>query len=271
MALRCLYTDLDGTLLGRFGSLFADAEGNFSRNQALMLEACHRAGVEVVVMSGRREAQVLSDSRLMGQTSYIYEAGCGMVIDREKTLLTGERWVPGEDGNPADRIIASGLPELLFERYPGRLEWHAPWHEGRVLSLLFRGKVDVAEANELIASHPDGDDLRFLDNGAIGRPMNDLEVTHAYHLVPGGASKGRAVGAHMRARGYLREECIAAGDSIEDLGSAEYVGRFFCMANGYEKDAELRTAIGAFDNVTVTEGAMGDGVYEAVVTTLAGR
>ena len=41
MALRCLYTDLDGTLLGRFGSLFADADGNFSRSQALMLEACH--------------------------------------------------------------------------------------------------------------------------------------------------------------------------------------------------------------------------------------
>src|SRR6188472_1802199 len=128
MALRCLYTDLDGTLLGRFGSLFADADGDFSRSQALTLEACHRAGVEVVVMSGRREAQVLSDSRLMGQTSYIYEAGCGMVIDREKTLLTGDRWVPGDDGNPADRIIASGLPELLFERYPDRLEWHAPWH-----------------------------------------------------------------------------------------------------------------------------------------------
>jgi hypothetical protein len=271
MALRCLYTDHDGTLLGRFGSLFADADGNFSRSQALTLEACHRAGVEVVVMSGRREAQVLSDSRLMGQTSYIYEAGCGMVIDREKTLLTGERWVPGDDGDPAERMIASGIPALLFERYPDLLEWHAPWHEGRVLSLLFRGKVDVAEVNELIAGHPEGDDLRFLDNGAIGRPMPGLEVAHAYHLVPGGASKGRAVGAHMRARGYLREECIAAGDSIEDLGSAEYVGHFFCMANGYEKDAELRTALGAFDNVTVTDGRMGDGVYEAVVTTLAAR
>ena len=85
MALRALYTDLDGTLLGRGGSLFRDAEGNFSRSQALMLEACSRAGVEVVIMSGRREAQVRTDSRLMGQTSYIYEAGCAMVIDRERT------------------------------------------------------------------------------------------------------------------------------------------------------------------------------------------
>jgi phosphoglycolate phosphatase len=270
MPLRALYTDLDGTLLGKFGNLFGDAEGNFSRNQALMLEACHRAGVEVVVMSGRREAQVLSDSRLMGQTSYIYEAGCGMVIDREKTYLTGEDWLPDDRGTPAERMLASGIPEMLFERFPGRLEWHTPWHEGRVLSLLMRGKVDVEEVNALVAARPEGDGLRFLDNGAIGRPMEDIEVTHAYHLVPGGASKGKAVGAHMRARAYLPEECIAAGDSIEDLGTADYVGRFFCMANGYERDEQLRAALGDYDNVTVTEGRMGDGVYEAVVTTLAG-
>jgi 3-deoxy-D-manno-octulosonate 8-phosphate phosphatase KdsC-like HAD superfamily phosphatase len=271
VALRCLYTDLDGTLLGRFGSLFADADGKFSRSQALMLEACHRAGVEVVVMSGRREAQVLSDSRLIGQSSYIYEAGCGMVIDRERTFLTGPDWIPDERGDPAGRIIASGIPELLFERFGDRLEWHAPWHEGRVLSLLFRGAVDVAAANELIAAHPDGGDLRFLDNGAISRPMEGIEIAHAYHLVPGGASKGQAVAAHMRARGYAREECIAAGDSIEDLGAAEHVGRFFCVANGYERDEPLRIALGAFDNVTVTEGRMGEGVYEAVVSTLAQR
>ena len=268
MALRCLYTDLDGTLLGQFGSLFRDAEGNFSKKQSMLLEACHRAEVEVVIMSGRREAQVHSDARLIGQTSYIYEAGCAMVIDRERTLLTGA-WEPDEDGTPAERIIAAGVPDQLFERFEGRLEWHAPWHTGRQLSLLMRGKIDVEEANRLIAENGH-DDLRFLDNGAIGRPMPGIEVTHAYHLVPGGASKGKAVGAHMRARGYLPEECIAAGDSIEDLGAAEHVGRFFCVANGPAKDAALREALPSYPNVTVTEGAMGDGVYEAVVTTLTG-
>src|SRR5690242_9301937 len=62
MALRCLYVDLDGTLLGQFGSLFRDADGNFSRAQALTFEACHRAGTEVVIMSGRREAQIQADA-----------------------------------------------------------------------------------------------------------------------------------------------------------------------------------------------------------------
>ncbi len=89
MPLRCVYTDLDGTLLGRGSSLFRDAEGGFSLAQARGLEACHRAGVEVVIMSGRREPQVHEAARLMGQTSYIYEAGCAFAIDGETTLLTG--------------------------------------------------------------------------------------------------------------------------------------------------------------------------------------
>ncbi|MFN8150056.1 MAG: HAD hydrolase family protein [Solirubrobacterales bacterium] len=268
MALRCLYTDLDGTLLGFQGSLFRDADGNFSRMQALTLEACHRAGVEVVIMSGRREAQVRPDARLFAQRSYIYEAGCAMVIDDERTYLTGS-WVPDEDGTPAERIIAAGLPDLLFERFGPKLEYHAPWHTDRELSLLFRGDVDVDEVNALIEAEGH-EDLRFLDNGAINRHMEGVDVAHAYHLVPGGASKAKAVGAHMRARGYRPEECIAAGDSMEDLDTAEFVGRFYCVANGPEKDPALREALASFDNVTVTEGRMGDGVYEAVVGHLAG-
>jgi phosphoglycolate phosphatase len=268
VALACVYTDLDGTLLGRGGSLFRDAEGNFSRAQARALEALHRAGVEVVVKSGRREAQVLEDSRLMGQSAYIYEAGCAVVIDGERTYLTGDL-VADEEGTVYEKIVAAGVPDLLFERYPDRLEYHSPWHVDRELSHLFRGKVDVAEANELL-SERDHAELRLLDNGAIGRPMPGLDITHAYHLVPREASKAKAVTFHMRARGYAPEECIAIGDSVEDLAVAEVVSRFFVPANGPERDPGLREAIAAYRNVTVTEARMGEGVYEAIVSTLAG-
>jgi hydroxymethylpyrimidine pyrophosphatase-like HAD family hydrolase len=267
MALRCVYTDLDGTLLGFGGSLFRDAEGNFSLRQARALEACHRADVEVVIMSGRREAQVSSDTRLIGQTSYIYEAGCGVVIDGERTLLTGD-WAPDDDGTPAEKLLAAGIPDLLFKRFPGRLEWHRPWHRERQLSHLFRGKVDVEEANATLVEHGHGD-LRFLDNGAIGRRMEGLDITHAYHLVPGGASKAKAVAFHMRARGYAPQECIAIGDSLEDLDAVDAVGRFFVVANGPERDPGLREAISGRPNITVTEGRNGDGFYEAVIGTLA--
>jgi len=268
--LRCAYTDLDGTLLGHHGSLFRDAEGNFSLRQARMLEACHRGGVEVVIMSGRREAQVMADARLLGQTSYIYEAGCGVVIDGERTLLTGG-WLPDDEGTPAEKMLAAGIPDLLFERFEGRLEWHRPWHRERQLSHLFRGLVDVDEANALLAERGHAD-LRFLDNGAIVRSMEGIEgPAHAYHLVPGGASKAKAVGFHMRAREYAPADCIGIGDSLEDLDACEFVGRFFVVANGPERDPVLREALAGRSNVTVTEGRNGDGAYEAVISTLAER
>ena len=270
MPLACVYTDLDGTLLGPGGVLFRDAEGAFSLAQARALEACARAGAEVVIMSGRREPQVQEAARLMGQSSYIYEAGCAFSIERETTLLTGDLQ-PSEDGTIYEQIEARGIPRMLFERFPDHLEYHAPWHHGRVLSHLFRGKVDVAEANALLESSGN-DDLRLLDNGAIGSPMAAIDgPTHAYHLVPRVVSKANAVAAHARARGYAPGECIAVGDSVEDLEVAAAVGRFFVVANGPERDPGLRSQLASWDNATVTEGRMGDGFYEAVVSTLMER
>ncbi len=270
MALRCVYTDLDGTLLGKGSSLFRGPEGGFSMAQARGLEACERAGVEVVIMSGRREPQVHEAARLMGQASYIYEAGCAFAIDGETTLLTGEM-VPDEDGTVYEKIEGRGIPKMLFEHFDGRLEYHSPWHHGRVLSHLFRGKVDVEEANRLLGER-DAGDLRLLDNGAIGREMAAIEgPTHAYHLVPKMVSKAGAVAAHARARGHDPSECIAVGDSIEDLEVAATVGRFFVVANGPERDPGLRGALASWENATVTEGSMGDGFYEAVVSTLMER
>lgn len=271
MPLRCVYTDLDGTLLGQGASLFRDAEGGFSLAQARAIEACHRAGVEIVIMSGRREPQVHELARIMGQTSYIYEAGCAFAIDGETTLLTGDLTPTEDSGTVYEQIEARGIPAALFDHFDGRLEYHEPWHQGRVHSHLFRGKVDVEEGNALLGERGD-DDLRLLDNGAIGRQMEGIEgQTHAYHLVPHTVSKGAAVLAHARVRGYAREETIGIGDSIEDLEVAGSVGRFFVVANGPERDPGLRAYLPSFDNVTVTESAMGDGFYEACVSTLVER
>jgi hydroxymethylpyrimidine pyrophosphatase-like HAD family hydrolase len=269
MSLRCVYTDLDGTLLGRYGSLFRDSEGGFSMLQARALEACHRADVEVVIKSGRRESSVMEDAKLIGSTSYICEVGCLVVMDGERTELVGDL-EPDPGKTLAETMVDSGIPDELFDHFAGKLEWHSPWHRQRELSLLFRGKIDVEEGNRFLAERGHSG-LRLVDNGAIFAPMEGVEgPAHAYHLLPEAASKAQAVAFHMRARGYAREECIAIGDSVEDLAVAEVVGRFFVPANGPERDPALAEAIGGRPNVTVTEGRMGDGVYEAVVSTLAG-
>ena len=270
MAIRCVYTDLDGTLLGRFGSLFRDADGEFSLSQARALEACHLAGVEVVLKSGRRRAQVMEGARLIAQRSYIYEVGCGLVVDGEETFLTGA--LRPDDGDTIHaQIERSGAPALLLERYAGRLEHHEPWHLGRDISHLLRGLVDAREADALLVEHGH-DDLRLVDNGAIvpRHTLPDLEAApRVYHLQPREASKAAAVAVHMRAKGYAPEECIGVGDSREDLGVAAVVGRFFLVANAVEKDPSIEAAMPA--NAERTEGRNGEGFYEAVVRSLAER
>jgi phosphoglycolate phosphatase len=255
VALRCVYTDLDGTLLGQGGSLFRTAEGDFTLLAARALEACHRAGAEVVIKSGRRRAQVMEDARLIGQSAYIFEVGAGLVIDGEATFLTGD-FQPREGESVHDQIAATGAPELLLSRYEGRLEYHAPFHLGREVSHVFRGAVDAREANELLAAEGHRE-LRLVDNGEIAPD------THTFHLIPAVVSKARAVAAHMRARGYAREECIGVGDSREDVDVAEVVGRLFLVANAVAGDTS------AFPNVERTEAQMSEGFYEAIVRTLA--
>ena len=255
MAIRCVYTDLDGTLLGKGASLFRTAEGEFTLLAARALEACHRAGVEVVIKSGRRRAQVMEDARLLGQSSYIFEVGGGMVIDGEATFLTGD-FQPRDGETVHDQIAATGAPELLLRRYDGRLEYHAPFHLGREVSHVFRGLVDAGEANALLAAEGHSA-LRLVDNGEIG------PSTHTFHLIPAEVSKARAVAAHMRARGYAREECVGIGDSPEDLDVADVVGRLFLVANAVTGDTS------GFPNVERTEAAMSEGFYEAVIRSLA--
>lgn len=254
--LRCVYTDLDGTLLGKGASLFRDADGNFTLLPARALEACFRAGVEVVIKSGRREAQVMEDARLLGQTSYIFEMGAGMVIDGERFWLTGD-WEPDGDRTIHQQIEDSGAPALLLEHYAGRLEYHSPWHTNREISHLFRGTIDAAEADGLLAEHGHGG-LRLVDNGQIA-PRPEFEgIPHAYHLVPRSASKANAVAAHMRARGYAPDEVIGIGDSREDAGVAAVVGRFFLVANAED----------GIPGAERTEGRNGEGFYEAVIRAL---
>jgi HAD superfamily hydrolase (TIGR01484 family) len=269
VTLRCVYTDLDGTMLGKGASLLRDAEGNFSTLAIRALEACHRAGVEVVIKSGRRKAQVYEDARLIGQPAYIYEMGCGLVDGAEELLLTGDLQ-PRPDATVHEQIERSGAPRLLLDSFPGRIENHAPWHTDRLFSHLFRGNVDLDEVEALFAQHG-LENLRLVDNGITERRSETLtpDVLHTYHLIPRAAGKANAVAAHMRRRGLRREETIAIGDSRGDLEVAPIVGRFYLVSNALTKDPGVREAAPAGASVTVTEEPMTAGFYEAIVRTLA--
>jgi len=268
VALRCVYTDLDGTMLGKGASLLRDAEGNFTTLAIRGLVACHRAGVEVVIQSGRRKAQVYEDARLIGQPSYIYEMGCGIVDGPEEVFLTGS-FEPGES-SVYEQVERTGAPGLLLETYPGRIEYHSPWHTDRLFSHLFRGDVPADEVRELFDQR--GMDVRLVDNGITERrsPPLEVDVARTYHLIPSAAGKGCAVAAHMRRRGLAPQDVIAIGDSRGDLEVADEVGRFFLVSNALDQDPVL-AEVAKRESVTVTEEPMTAGFYEAIVRSLAER
>lgn len=270
--MRCLYVDLDGTLLGPGASLLRGADGRFSSLAVRALEACWRADVEVVLYSGRRQQSVFESSRLIGSSSYVFELGCGLVVDGELEWLTGGVEPSSSAGSIYDQIDASGAPTLLLERYAGRLEYHTPWSIGREVSHLFRGSVDLAEVSSVLADAGLGW-LRLVDNGVVrvhAEQMPGLDIVHAYHLVPSASSKARAVARHMQARGYAAADCIAAGDSREDMDTAAVVGTFWLVANALDRDPTLGPEVTGRSGVRIASEPYGAGVYEAVVTTLAG-
>lgn len=272
-AVRCLYVDLDGTLLGPDASLLSGADGRFSTLGVRALEACARADVEVVIYSGRRQGSVFDAARLIGSRAFIFELGCGLMVDGELEWLTDGLVPTDARGSIHEQIEASGAPALLLERFAGQLEYHTPWSKGREVSHLFRGNVDLDEVAAVLEAEGLGW-LRLVDNGVIhaaSEQLAGLPAIHAYHLIPAGASKARGVARHMQIRGYRPEDCIAAGDSREDLEAASVVGAFWLMANALERDLTLEREVSGRTGVRIASERYGAGVYEAVVTTLAER
>ena len=88
---------------------------------------------------------------MLGLRSYIFEAGCGLVLDGELEWLT-DGLEPRDGKTIHEQIEESGAPALLLERYAGRLRIYEPWRYNREVSHLFLGdEIDAFEADALLA------------------------------------------------------------------------------------------------------------------------
>ncbi len=264
---RTVYTDLDGTLLGPGGSLFAAPHGGVSSRAAEAVSTIHEAGAALVPVSGRTAAQVHEVARVLGARDFIAELGGLTSYDLGAEIVRAHGAYRGE-GSPYEAIARGGAAGLLMEAFRGRLQPHAPWaFLERECSMLFRGLVDLSDARRLLDDSGFGW-LDLVDNGVIGRafPELDVEEVHAYHLLPRGVTKGSAVADHRERRGIRPEDCIAVGDSPSDAELAPEVAAVFIVANG-RPAVEEAGAVG--DNVYATSGSNGDGFAEVVFGLLA--
>jgi hydroxymethylpyrimidine pyrophosphatase-like HAD family hydrolase len=274
---RIMYTDLDGTMLGRGGSLLNDHEGEPTLAMAEATVELNQAGLPVIIVSGRNDLQLVEITRMLGWTGFIAEVGAVFVRERgaEITFNLGD-WP--DDALPAGRtpyqvIEASGAAERLMRRFPGLIEYHDPFHKNRLATHVLRGNVDVAAAQLVVDEDGDHPPIDIVDNGIIHpwrHTLVGVEQIHIYHLLPRGVNKAQAVAEDRSVRGIGRDEAIAVGDSVADLKMAEAVGLMALVANGLDSST-TREAASALDNVVMTRLRQGHGWAEVAHAWLAAR
>ncbi|MFO8075802.1 MAG: HAD-IIB family hydrolase [Egibacteraceae bacterium] len=253
---RVLYTDLDGTLLGPGGALLRAPDGQPSARAAQALAEAAAEGLTVVPVSGRQRRQLEQDARLMGLGDAIAEAGTAVVTDGVLRYTWGQ-CPPGLAETPHDALRRAGALEALLTRFDGDVRPYEPWWRGREGTILLHGVLDVEVANTALAEAGVGW-AEVIDNGATeGWPGREVR---AYHVLPRGVGKARAVAEDLARRGLDADAAAAIGDSPEDARMAQVVGTYFTVANGGVDGAGL-----------VTPSAMGHGFAEAVTVLLAHR
>lgn len=264
---RVVYTDVDGTMLGRAGAFVRDPSGALTLEPAEALTQTLDAGIDVVPCSGRALRGLVGDARILGLASVIGEMGSVIAYEHGAEVVRNLGEYPGGDVLPVVYMKECGAVGLLLERY--RLEHHTPWSAWREYTHLFRGLVEVDEANQALALAGFGwceiQDNGRLHGAYVGLPAGSA---HAYHLVPRGTSKASAVLLDRTRRGLMPEECVAIGDAMADLGVARQVAALVLVRDALERDEALAAAATAAPNAFSTErpGNLG---WAEVVSALA--
>jgi phosphoglycolate phosphatase len=262
-AVKVLYADVDGTMVGPLGNLLWDSHRTPTLAAAEALVRAAREGLEVVALTGRARAGMFEFARVLGFQSWICELGGIRIYDRGETVVHEHGAFPGS-GVPTAELHRA--VDLLLETYPGRLEDHSPWNAARESSFLLRGEVSTEEAEERLAAAGFGW-ATLVDNGVIPRRyenLTEVERVRAYHLLPRGVSKVASLSADRDYRRLKREETALVGDAAADLDCRGEVGRCFLVRNGLDKDPSLAWAVEPDSGVEVTKGTHGEGFAEVV-------
>lgn len=257
---RVLFSDVDGTIVGRGGSLFSAFDGTPTLAAAEALYAIHQVGLTLVLVSGRSRAKLQEAGRLLGTRDAIAELGTVLIIDGTTTLMWGD--APRDLGEtPAQALQRAGALRWLLRTFEGRLELHEP-AEDRQGTILLRGQLQLSEANTAL-TEAGFSWAQLYDNGRFNRPFPHLgpHRTHAYHLTPRGVTKASTASIYLARRGLTATHAAAIGDAPSDLELGRVVGALFVVANGkWALDAEAKGS----EVVITTEGSAGDGWAEAV-------
>jgi len=266
--LKVIYSDLDGTLFNDQGCIIMDSGRNYYFEAVKLLEDIKQKGWDLVLVSGRHKHALQYTTQMIGIHNYIAELGCELIYN-----LGEEVHVTFDDKDCSDLTYGSRdlirIIDMVMEEFPGRIESRMEWSHNRAYNALFMGEIDIVRLNKML--HKAGyKGLVFLDNGFSKLKKLDLDVErlHIYNLMPVGVTKVNGVLLDKKIRGFKKENCIALGDSVEDLKMAPETKYFFLMKNALDHNENLEEELKKHDNVYITEGAMNRGWFEVIRSLL---
>ncbi len=258
MERKLIFFDIDGTLVD-----FEDRSIPASAVEAV--RRARAAGHLLYINSGRPYDGVDPRVKAMGFDGYI--CGCGVYIREGDQVLFHQK---------LDKAVQLQFVELvrrfdLQVMYEGAhavyfdlsrpLEPFVQFEKAYYASMGLDTDSDPAgpeaESDKFVVwRRADTDLAAFCE--AVSAWFDVIEREGALlEMVPHGCSKGRAMALLLERHGLTREDCIAIGDSTNDLPMLEAAGVSVAMANG---DPRI------FDKVCfVTDSVREDGIAKALI------
>ncbi|HEV3511885.1 MAG TPA: Cof-type HAD-IIB family hydrolase [Candidatus Sulfotelmatobacter sp.] len=249
-SIRLLATDIDGTLLN---PQFSISEGDLEA-----LRRAHAAGIEIVLVTGRRHTFALPIAKQLGFDLWLISSNgavtrslsgetfhrdlmpvetcrqlCGAMQEfRGNTVLTFDKETKGA-------IVLEHMDELgasirrWLEKNMEYIEFVVPIEKALVsdpVQAMFCGSMErMTHALRALESAGMDETVTVLRTEYPARDLSMIDVLNA------GCSKGHALERWAKYRGYRRDEVMAVGDNHNDVEMLEFAGHPVIMGNACEE------------------------------------
>jgi Cof subfamily protein (haloacid dehalogenase superfamily) len=248
--IRLIAIDIDGTLL--------DSRSQVSPANLEALERAHHAGVEIMLVTGRRHDFALPIARSLGFELWIISSNgavtrstagerfhrdllpketaiklCRAMSDfRDHTVITFDR-----DGMGAivceqhERLY--GVIQRWMEKNAPYIEYVNPIDKALVedpIQVMFCGEVELMKAAEArLAASGLGGAMTVQRTQYDHRNLTIIDVLNA------GCSKGHALERWAAHRGLARDAVMAIGDNFNDIAMLTFAGHPVIMGNASDE------------------------------------
>lgn len=265
--MKTIYVDVDGTIVGKNGSLLHNHLGEETTASFEGIKLAHDNDCEIIITTGRDIHRAADFVRILGLQKVIAELGCVIRTTETDVFNFGEAnkyfdFEKNETSELHKQVIEAS--EFLVEQFPGQVQIHSEYNRGQVATTMLRGNIDESKANELMKDKWPYLEIHANGHGMFRRTMPGVENVLIYHLAPIGVTKAGGIEFDQKLRGLNVENCFMIGDGLADLVVSPFVNKVYVPVNGVQSDTNSKAYANTHDNVVILENSHNEGFLEAI-------